>query len=168
MIISTAVLLSVSYRGFQKLKQKAADRLCKPALVTTALNRLASQAAAARRLSAEVPFVAESQLRDDLLRHETDERRRQALWIHVRKIVERNANVRSTFRESEKGDLGRVWEWIGIVPLTSNEVDSGNETEYRSRPYRDIDLLSRAHLAPTQRSVEDTSYGARSTSRAVY
>jgi len=38
----------------------------------------------------------------------------------VRPIVEMNANVRSSQRESRSGEISRVWEWIGAVDGESN------------------------------------------------
>jgi len=42
-------------------------------------------------------------------------KKREALWSKVRNVVEMNANVRSSQRESRNGEISRVWEWIGAV-----------------------------------------------------
>lgn len=55
------------------------------------------------------------QLRDDVLRDEFSNSRREKLWGKVRDVVERNANVRASSRELRGGDMSRVWEWVGSI-----------------------------------------------------
>jgi len=63
----------------------------------------------------EENWISIGQLRDDVLRDEHSIRKREAVWQKVRGIVEMNANVRSSQRESRSGEISRVWEWIGAV-----------------------------------------------------
>ena len=88
-----------------------------PTLVATALDRLATQAALYSRGDAAESWISVGQLRDDVLRDEFSDRRRDRLWKRVGAIVERNANVRASVREGRGGDVSRVWEWIGSVGL---------------------------------------------------
>jgi hypothetical protein len=61
------------------------------------------------------PFISIGQLRDDVLRREHSFAKREAIWKKVRKVVEMNANVRSSQREDRNGEISRVWEWVGAV-----------------------------------------------------
>lgn len=65
-------------------------------------------------------FLSISQLRDDILRHESLESRKRKLWASVAKIVEANTNVR-TRQAKVRGEWSRVWEWIGALK-TKEEV----------------------------------------------
>lgn len=47
------------------------------------------------------------------------------MWKRVRAVVERNANVRASVRESRGGDVSRVWEWIGSVGLVEGVTWGG-------------------------------------------
>jgi len=60
-------------------------------------------------------------LRDDVLRDEHSIRKREALWNKVKRVVEMNANVRSSQREGRNGEISRVWEWIGAVAALDGE-----------------------------------------------
>jgi len=60
-------------------------------------------------------------MRDDVLRDEHSIKKREALWNRVKRIVEMNANVRSSQREARNGEISRAWEWIGAV----GNLDSG-------------------------------------------
>ena len=88
-----------------------------PTLVATTLDRLATQAALYSRGDAPESWISVGQLRDDILRDEFSDRRRDSLWKRVGAIVERNANVRASVREGRGGDVSRVWEWIGSVGM---------------------------------------------------
>ena len=54
-------------------------------------------------------------MRDDVLREEFSPKRRERVWKRVKGVVEGNSNVRASVREGRKGEVGRVWEWIGGV-----------------------------------------------------
>lgn len=88
-----------------------------PQLVSLTLDRLATQASLHAQDKEAYPenWISIGQLRDDVLRNEHSIRKREALWQRVRNIVEMNANVRSSQRESRSGEISRVWEWIGAV-----------------------------------------------------
>jgi hypothetical protein len=88
-----------------------------PHLVSLTLDRLASQAALHVQEKEIYPesWISIGQLRDDVLRNEHSVSKREKLWSRVRNIVEMNANVRSSQRESRSGEISRVWEWIGHV-----------------------------------------------------
>lgn len=89
-----------------------------PPLVAAALERLATQATLHTRGEIAEAWISVGQLRDDILRDEFDNRRRDVLWNRVGAVIERNANVRASVREGRGGDVSRVWEWIGSVGLT--------------------------------------------------
>lgn len=88
-----------------------------PTLLATTLDRLATQAALHARGDAAESWISVGQLRDDVLRDEFSDKRRESMWKRVRAVVERNANVRASSRELRGGDVSRVWEWIGSVGL---------------------------------------------------
>lgn len=94
-----------------------------PQLVSLALDRLASQASlhVEDKESYPEPWISIGQLRDDVLRDEHSVSKREQLWARVRNIVEMNANVRSSQRESRSGEISRVWEWIGHVESVDRE-----------------------------------------------
>ena len=96
-----------------------------PSLVATTLDRLATQAALHARGDAAESWISVGQLRDDVLRDEFSDRRRESMWTRVRAVVERNANVRASVREGRGGDVSRVWEWIGSVGLLEDATWSG-------------------------------------------
>ncbi len=96
-----------------------------PSLVATTLDRLATQAALHARGDAAESWISVGQLRDDVLRDEFSDRRRESMWKRVRAVVERNANVRASVREGRGGDVSRVWEWIGSLGLLEDGAWSG-------------------------------------------
>jgi hypothetical protein len=85
--------------------------------VSLTLDRLANQAALHAQDKEAFPesWISIGQLRDDVLRDEHSISKREKLWAKVRNVVEMNANVRSSQRESRSGEISRVWEWIGAV-----------------------------------------------------
>ena len=96
-----------------------------PSLVATTLDRLATQAALHARGDAAESWISVGQLRDDVLRREFNDQRREGLWKRVRAVVERNANVRASVREGRGGDVSRVWEWVGSVGLLEDAAWNG-------------------------------------------
>ena len=68
------------------------------------------------------------QLRDDVLRDEFSDQRREKMWKRVRNVVEKNANVRASSRELRGGDVSRVWEWIGSVGIYDDPKYSGRKS----------------------------------------
>lgn len=76
--------------------------------------RLKVQAAQAVSDGTHVRGLPVTHLRDQLLQAELDPHARRALWQHVAKVVERNANVR-TRQAQWHGEWQRVWEWMGPV-----------------------------------------------------
>ena len=89
------------------------------------LDRLATQGALHARGDAAEPWISVGQLRDDVLRDEFSAARREGIWKKVKAVVEMNANVRASVRESRAGDISRVWEWIGSVGLLGEEPWAG-------------------------------------------
>jgi len=85
--------------------------------VSLTLDRLATQAALHAQDKELQPesWISIGQLRDDVLRDEHSIKKREALWSKVKKVVEMNANVRSSQREGRNGEISRVWEWIGAL-----------------------------------------------------
>ncbi|KAI9704554.1 MAG: inner nuclear membrane protein enriched at telomere/subtelomere region [Bogoriella megaspora] len=104
-------------------------------LASSALGRLADQAAWARTGDGDEAYISMAQLRDDVLRDEFSATRRRKLWDRVTKKVENNSNVRPMVRESRTGDVSRVWEWVGAVGALE---DSGRRESGR----RDSSRLS--------------------------
>ena len=86
-----------------------------PQLVSSTLDRLATQAALHTQGASPEPWISMGQMRDDVLRNEFSIKRREEIWNKVQGIVERNANVRASVREGRSGDVSRVWEWVGSV-----------------------------------------------------
>ncbi|KAI1320443.1 inner nuclear membrane protein enriched at telomere/subtelomere region [Mortierella claussenii] len=58
------------------------------------------------------PFLPQTHLRDALLADVHSPARRQEIWNKVQAVVERNSNVRTDTQEV-RGELHRVWEWVG-------------------------------------------------------
>lgn len=104
-----------------------------PSLVATTLDRLATQAALHARGAAAESWISVGQLRDDVLRDEFSDKRREAMWKRVRVVVERNANVRASSRELRGGDVSRVWEWIGSVGLLDEAWSGGRGSGGKKR-----------------------------------
>ena len=96
-----------------------------PSLVATTLDRLATQAALHASGDAAESWISVGQLRDDVLRREFSDQRRESLWNRVRAVVERNANVIASVREGRGGDVSRVWEWVGSVGLLEDAAWHG-------------------------------------------
>lgn len=120
------------------LKHSYASRIATaaavPNLVSLTLDRLSAQAAlhAQDKGTFPEPWISIGQLRDDVLRDEHSISKREALWARVRKIVEMNANIRSSQREGRSGEISRVWEWIGAVgPIESPDGDRGRRKSGR-------------------------------------
>ena len=90
-----------------------------------ALDRLATQAALYTRGDASESWISVGQLRDDVLRDEFSDKRRESMWKRVASVIERNANVRASVREGRGGDVSRVWEWIGSVGLLDDHWSGG-------------------------------------------
>ncbi|KAF9112262.1 inner nuclear membrane protein enriched at telomere/subtelomere region [Mortierella sp. AM989] len=64
------------------------------------------------------PFLPQTQLRDALLADMNSPARRQEIWNKVEAVVERNSNVRTSSQEV-RGELHKVWEWIGASGVLS-------------------------------------------------
>lgn len=96
-----------------------------PALVATTLDRLATQAVLHARGDAAEEWISVGQLRDDVLRDEFSAKRRESIWRQVKAVVEMNANVRASVRESRGGEISRVWEWIGSLGVLGEQAWSG-------------------------------------------
>jgi hypothetical protein len=112
----TALLFLVFYIR-QLITSHAATNAAIPGLVSHTLDKLAEQATLHAQDKEDYPesFIGIGQLRDDVLRHEHSFKKREAIWNRVRKVVEMNANVRSSQREGRNGEISRVWEWVGAV-----------------------------------------------------
>ncbi|KAG4030128.1 hypothetical protein MFRU_013g01510 [Monilinia fructicola] len=106
------------------LRSHAATKAAIPALVSLTLSRLATQAS----LFAQDPdavkegWISIGQLRDDVLRDEHSLKKREQIWTKVKKVVEMNSNIRSMQRESQNGEISRVWEWIGALEDIESSV----------------------------------------------
>ncbi|KAF5870891.1 putative sister chromatid separation protein [Botrytis fragariae] len=106
------------------IRNHTATKAAIPALVSLTLQRLATQAS----LHASDPdgfkdgWISIGQLRDDVLRDEHSLKKREQIWTKVKKVVEMNSNVRSMQRESQNGEISRVWEWIGALEDVDGSV----------------------------------------------
>jgi hypothetical protein len=123
-------LAALFFYARSTLQSRAAMKAAVPHLVSTTLDRLASQAALSQQDSESYPenWISIGQLRDDVLRDEHSLKKREALWNKVRNVVEMNANVRSSQREGRNGEISRVWEWIGAV----GNFEGGGERRRKS------------------------------------
>ena len=114
------------------------DNVRVPHLVSSTLDRLATQASLHTQGNDSEPWISMVQLRDDVLRDEFSAKRRDGIWKRVQAIVERNANVRSSVREGRAGEISRVWEWIGSMPALEDTWSGGRRESGRkwddSRP----------------------------------
>ena len=108
-----------------KIVTRRTDNARVPMLVSTTLDRLATQAASNTRGDTPESWISIGQLRDDVLRDEFSAKRREAVWRRVREVVETNANVRASERELRAGDVSRVWEWIGSMGLMDDAWAEG-------------------------------------------
>ena len=131
------VLASVAYAR-NRILQNRADAARVPTLVGTTLDRLATQAALYSRGDASESWVSVGQLRDDVLREEFSDRRRESMWTRVRAVVEKNANVRASSRELRGGDVSRVWEWIGSLGLLDDPGFSGRRSGGKTVSWEDM------------------------------
>ena len=109
-----------------------ADNARVPGLVSTTLDRLATQTALHQRGDTQEGWISSGQLRDDVLRDEFSAARRAKIWKKVEAVVEMNANVRPSVREGRTGEVSRVWEWIGNVGLLEDGWGSGPADRRRS------------------------------------
>ena len=101
----------------RKILQSRADKARVPGLIASTLDRLATQAAIFSRGDSLESWISVGQLRDDVLRDEFSDARRESIWRKVQAVVERNANIRASSKELRGGDVSRVWEWIGSIGL---------------------------------------------------
>ncbi|KAL8954017.1 MAG: hypothetical protein Q9222_000139 [Ikaeria aurantiellina] len=126
--IHAAILMMLVYAFFNvrsRIITLRTDSARVPVLVSTTLDRLATQAALYSRGDAPESWISIGQLRDDVLRDEFSAKRRESLWRRVREVVELNANVRASERELRAGDVSRVWEWIGNLGLLDDSWAEG-------------------------------------------
>ncbi|KAI9651090.1 inner nuclear membrane protein enriched at telomere/subtelomere region [Ciborinia camelliae] len=95
-----------------------------PDLVSLALSRLITQASLYEQDPETVQdsFISIVHLRDDILRHEHNYKKRDQIWSKVKKVVEMNSNVRISERQNRKGEVSRVWEWIGLAEDLEDSV----------------------------------------------
>ncbi|MCJ1413745.1 inner nuclear membrane protein enriched at telomere/subtelomere region [Xylographa parallela] len=115
-----------------RIRRHRADAARVPALVASTLDRLATQAALHARGAQPEPFISAGQMRDDVLREEFSLARRDALWSKVRFVVEMNANVRASVKEGRRGEISRVWEWIGSTMAEEERLElEGRDKEWR-------------------------------------
>lgn len=119
------VILSFAYAR-NSIQTRRADTARVPSLVSTTLDRLATQAALYTRGDASEAWISVGQLRDDILRDIFSDSRRERVWARVRDIIEKNANVRASVREGRAGDVSRVWEWIGNIGFLEESYYEGS------------------------------------------
>ncbi|TVY85474.1 Inner nuclear membrane protein SRC1 [Lachnellula suecica] len=114
-----------------KINSRKAENAAVPHLVSMTLDRLATQAALHVEDKEVYPegWISIGQLRDDILRQQHSLSKREAIWSKVKKVVEMNSNVRASQRESQHGEVSRVWEWIGAV----GELETGGRRRKSGR-----------------------------------
>jgi hypothetical protein len=112
---SLLLLLTVQWLRHRLQKNQSKKGQSKK-LVAATLSRLeeVKRQSLQRKSSKEEGYLSISQLRDDILRNETLESKKKALWTIVTKVVEANTNVR-TRQAKVRGEWSRVWEWIGSI-----------------------------------------------------
>jgi len=94
------------------------------------------------------PFLPELHLRDLLLADVHSPARRQEIWTKVENVVERNSNVRASSREV-RGELHRVWEWIGSSSVYTHQAGSyqhRHQDQYFGQQPQQEPLLRDEHL----------------------
>ncbi len=122
---------------------RAAAIAAVPHLVSLTLDRLAEQAALhAQDKENYDSWISIGQLRDDVLRDEHSIKKREALWSRVKKVVEMNANIRSSQREARNGEISRAWEWIGAIGNIGSAEGAKRRKSGRVSFYGDSDLSS--------------------------
>ena len=116
-IATIVAILSLIFYVRHAITSRARTNAAIPGLVSLTLDKLNDQVTlhAHDKEGYPEPFISIGQLRDDVLRHEHSFRKREAVWQKVRKVVEMNANIRSSQREGRNGEVSRVWEWVGSV-----------------------------------------------------
>jgi hypothetical protein len=122
---------------------RAAANAAVPQLVSLTLDRLAEQAALhAQDKENYDSWISIGQLRDDVLRDEHSIKKREALWNRVKKVVEMNANIRSSQREARNGEISRAWEWIGAIGSSGSAEGAKRRKSGRVSFYGANDLSS--------------------------
>jgi hypothetical protein len=116
-LVVLTILAAIILYARQQYREHTATNAAVPHLVSLTLDRLATQAALHVQDKEAFPesWISVGQLRDDVLRNEHSISKREKLWSRVKKVVEMNANVRASSRQSRHGEISRVWEWIGAV-----------------------------------------------------
>ncbi|RPA85213.1 hypothetical protein BJ508DRAFT_412310 [Ascobolus immersus RN42] len=123
-LVPLAALTSISFYYRRRKAQKAEVKRQVTKYAKFALNSLCRQ----KRLNEADParykddFVAIVHLRDQVLQHEFDPKRREKLWEGVRKAVELNSNVRTRMREVQ-GEPMKCWSWVGGTLVGAGDVD---------------------------------------------
>ena len=145
MIALLALVLFV--RNYIRTLRTDAARV--PDLVATTLDRLATQAALQHQGQRSDPWISAGRLRDDVLRAEFSAKRREDIWRRVTAVVEVNANVRSSVREDANGEVSRVWEWIGSLPIEDEWSDRRRSGRYSLLP-EGADTAGRSGPAPVE------------------
>lgn len=168
--LSIVTLFSIVFLYIRSLVLTSrSDTARVPSLVATTLDRLATQAALHARGDAAESWISVGQLRDDVLRDEFNDQRRESMWKRVRAVVERNANVRASVREGRGGDVSRVWEWIGGVGLLDDGAWSGGAKKRASfRPVVQGMPDDRASLVEAQEGQEMVEKRKWDEGRPVY
>ncbi|KAF9178935.1 inner nuclear membrane protein enriched at telomere/subtelomere region [Haplosporangium sp. Z 11] len=75
-------------------------------------------------------FVPQIHLRDALLADVHSPARRNELWEKVSAVVDMNANVRVSAQEV-RGEIHRVWEWVGATGVLSSKSPRSNLNNIR-------------------------------------
>ncbi|KAF9099777.1 inner nuclear membrane protein enriched at telomere/subtelomere region [Mortierella sp. GBA35] len=99
------------------------------------------------------PFLPQTHLRDVLLADVHSPARRQEIWTKIESVVERNSNVRASSQEV-RGELHRVWEWVGASGVLSRQAQQHQQHEHAQEHY-----LRDEHLGGSIGSVSSRARG---------
>ncbi|KAF2011860.1 sister chromatid separation protein-like protein [Aaosphaeria arxii CBS 175.79] len=124
------LLGSGSYGRYSFTANRAMEVRAKQ-LASDVFDRLANHAAFNHQDPSAYPElgISMTQLRDDILRAEFSAARRQKMWQKVQKKVEHNSNVRAAVKETQTGDVARMWEWVGPVQMIEDGRGAGNKRQ---------------------------------------
>ncbi|KAG0020221.1 inner nuclear membrane protein enriched at telomere/subtelomere region [Entomortierella chlamydospora] len=107
------------------------------------------------------PYLPQIHLRDALLTNVQTPARRQELWDKVSAIVDRNANVRVSAQEV-RGEIHRVWEWIGASGVLSMKAMSNRSSLYSGDSMHSTSshMREKPTMVPPQSESHDSLFGS--------
>ncbi|KAF9902162.1 inner nuclear membrane protein enriched at telomere/subtelomere region [Lobosporangium transversale] len=146
--ILTIIIASLSGFFFRRhLHNKREESKIVQSLVETVLSKLTDQSHYyyIDPFSYPEPYLSQIHLRDALLIDVAQPARRNELWEKVSTIVDKDANVRVSLQEV-RGEIHRVWEWIGASGILSNKPRSTATSSSPSNSFRPSNSISSLHV----------------------